>query len=91
MSISAPMMSGWLIQHRSNALASGEGQHSELAWVGRVRVLCFAQPVLFGSCVCIWCAPCWGLPAWFMLTGAKANERWVLLEILAATEAMNEV
>lgn len=91
MSISAPMMSGWLIQHRSNALAPGEGatlgagvgwpstgavpRTASSFWVLRLHLV---RTVL-------------GLPAWFMLTGAKANERRVLLEILAATEAMNEV
>jgi hypothetical protein len=36
-----------------------------------------------GDCGCTWCAPCAGLPVAFALTGAKADERETLLDLLA--------
>jgi hypothetical protein len=37
-----------------------------------------------GACACIWCAPSRALPVAFALTGAKADERETLLDLLSA-------
>ena len=42
-------------------------------------------PGTSGACACTWSAPCTACPIGWALTGAKADEREVLLDILAAT------
>jgi Transposase DDE domain len=62
--------------------AGGDGAAVGPGRLGRVRVLRLSFPVLLGLRLHLLCT-LHGLPAGFALTGAKADERQVLLDILA--------
>ena len=77
-------MSGWSTPPRSNAAGPGR-QPGALSWPGgRSTGTARRIPASSGACACTWSCTLGGLPITFALTGAKADERQVLLGIFEA-------
>jgi len=78
------MTHGWWSPPRWNA-DGPERQRCDRTWpAGPSTATAPRIPVTSGDCDCTCCAPSHGLPVGFALTGAKADERVVLLDILHA-------
>jgi hypothetical protein len=76
-------MCGWWTPPRWSAAARARPS-SVRRWPGGPSTATApATRATSGGCGCIWCAPSHGLPVAVALTGAKADERQVLLDLLA--------
>jgi Transposase DDE domain len=78
------MTCGWPTPPRWNAAGPPRPWVAPNWLAGPSTATAPATRATFGGCGCTWSAPSQGLPVGFALTGAKADEREVLLGILAA-------
>jgi hypothetical protein len=76
-------MSGWSTPPRWSAAGRGRRRCGRTWPAGPSTGTAPLIPGTSGGCGCTCCAPCTACPVGFALTGAKADERQVLLDILA--------
>ena len=77
------MTSGWSTPPRWSAAAPGRPPSARSWPGGPPTATAPATRAASGGCGCIWSAPCTACRSLFALTGAKADEREVLVELLA--------